>query len=337
MVEEYNNVDFDDELYYVHSPCPTKTISEIHNCLTSVENATSSTDVPIREEIAARLCSHEHFHVIDLTNIAYALHKFSRNQKLVYLQAVLFCLSSPVGENNNLLKTEVTPTRRKRKIVQVNNIRSNTTTCFSLLGKGICLQSFAGVFGFSQLTVHRYAREVTNSKVPTLYENDKELGRKGKWGLRRIVTKCFLSNIAKDHGLECPRGRGSTDDSPIRVIPSYFTKMKINNEYKVQWKTYAKGAVEVLNLDMPEEPISYNLFVRYWSNDLPLLRVSTPGSDVWKTCNTLKNSISKWAIHDPVRIASKNELSKHIGEANSEFKLYKSNQEATKNGTDNFF
>ena len=151
MVEEYNNVDFDDELYYVHSPCPTKTISEIHNCLTSVENATSSTDVPIREEIAARLCSHEHFHVIDLTNIAYALHKFSRNQKLVYLQAVLFCLSSPVGENNNLLKTEVTPTRRKRKIVQVKNIRSNTTTCFSLLGKGICLQSFAGVFGFPNL------------------------------------------------------------------------------------------------------------------------------------------------------------------------------------------
>ena len=85
MVEEYNNVDFDDELYYGHSPCPTKTISEIHNCLTSVENATSSTDIPIKEEIAARLCVHEHCHVIDLISIIYALHKFSRNQKMVYL------------------------------------------------------------------------------------------------------------------------------------------------------------------------------------------------------------------------------------------------------------
>lgn len=60
--------------------------------------------------------------------------------------------------------------------------------------------------------------------MPVLYTSEQDLIRKGIHGVQRAVVRVFLMGVENDYGRECPRGRGGRDESPLRIIPSQFSK-----------------------------------------------------------------------------------------------------------------
>lgn len=136
--------------------------------------------------------------------------------------------------------------------------------------------------------------------------------------------KSFLISFASDHGLECPRGRGSQDESPIRILHSSFTRRKVCEQYKIKWSSLNNAVLEISNRsDDTVEPLSYNLFIRYWNSDFSLLRIAKSGSDFCVLCTVLKFQLAQYSTTDIRRQALKEKMDNHLKDAESEFRNYK--------------
>lgn len=310
------------------------------NNTSSASSITTSSIIENKSTIELELCNHESCNYLDLKAIAAGFHKMNMNDRINFVRAMLFSLSSKSCENE-IMKEITTKTRkRRRRISEVDDTEmendkqcneSNVYTAFVIHGRRICSKSFCAVVGLSKNTILNHASSVLSCIEPSVYSSSLSKSRKGKWGIQRVIVKAFLISMANNYGLECPRGSGSKDESPIRILLSNFTKKLVFDMYIIQWNNLAVAVAELVqNFEIPESPISYNLFIRYWDEDFSLLRIGKSGSDFCDQCTLLKNELKKYSLTDIRRNALKEKYDRHINEAQKEFLNYKSVMEEAK-------
>lgn len=220
------------------------------------------------------LCNHEDCKEIDLKEIARGFHLLNVNERIKTVRAMLFALSSK--EENQLFPTTA---KVKRSRVESSFIPSRNIVFYALKGHKVCRKSFSEVVGLSAETVRRHALAVSESTTYEEYKSNMGSQRRGVWGVQRITVKAFLIHIANDFGMECPTGRSSKDESPVRILPSHFTKVQLYNQYKEMWALLVTEVVKGNDkFKLPDEPLSYNLFLRYWIMDFGLLKIASKGS-----------------------------------------------------------
>lgn len=79
----------------------------------------------------------------------------------------------------------------------------------------MCLQAFSAATKLSVETIHRHAHDVAATTAPDIYNTVKSTNRSGKYGIQRVVVKAILINVANEFQMECSRGRGCKEESPI--------------------------------------------------------------------------------------------------------------------------
>lgn len=248
-------------------------------------------------------CDHEHCNKLNLNKIASGFHNINVNERINRVRTMLFPLTT--NRVNDLMSVH-TLRIRKRKLDGIDkSIQTyNNSTCFALKEVKVCSKTFSVVVGLFDQTIRRHAHEVAHEPTIMTRTSYTSNRRKEKWGVQRIIVKAFLTTVADDHGMECPTERWSQEKSPIEILPSQLTKIKVYNHYKTMWMSLAEGVVSYLTkFEIPDKPISHPVFVRYWNNDFSLLRISSQGSDFCDECTTLKDSIKVLSTTDVRYIA----------------------------------
>lgn len=137
---------------------------------------------------------------------------------------MLFTLKTPPGDENDLMRGITITTRKQLRTEPCDGKNcERITKRFVLKGCRVCLQAFAAVTQLSTEKILLYALEVGATTEAEIYHTGKRTNRVGKYSVQRVVVRAFLIKVANDLGMECPRRRGSKDESPIRILPSIFT------------------------------------------------------------------------------------------------------------------
>ena len=306
--------------------------------VTNVSNEDEDTNAIIRmtETTTARListlCKHDCCKLSGAVELALGFETMNKADRVRFLRSMLFALTSPAGVPN-MLFTEATIATRKRRYSSLQNETNNgrETTCFFIKGQRVFLQTFDAIFNLSPETIRSHARDVETNPCRDVYETKHSDSRSGKRGLQRIIVHAYLMQAAADFGMECPRGRGSQDESPLRLLPSSYSKISLYSSYREAWAELLQGIISLRpGLQKPTAPIHYNLFSRYWDADMPTLRIATLGSDFCDTCTTLKNTLSNLRKAYVRYKTTKDALMDHLEEAKTEFLYYRKFQKECK-------
>jgi len=278
-------------------------------------------------------CLHESCNIPNSSTIAYGFHKMDKTERLNFVRSMLFATTAPATTGNMIKRDSTIATRKRGRDIEGTSVQlSYATTVYCVLGRRVCVQAFAALTQLSPQVISRHARDVSQTVLPESYKTEKNKSRKGKLGVQRIAVIAFLMKIASDYGMECLRRWGSQDESPLRLLPSSYTKSSVYMSYKEEWDELKSGLLEFRrDLSCPSGPISFNLFIRYWKEDMPTLRIAITGTDFCDTCTTLKNAI---AVLNPNDIRHENNnsiLRQHVKEAVTEFKYYKRCQQVCNN------
>lgn len=322
-----DNTDFDDELdatNIVNSISPVDTTDDTGDTQ-QVDAADAQRNAQCEMHYNTLMCDHDECRQAATLEMALGFSDMPYAKRMAFIEAMLYSLSCPPSHENNLMRdVTILSRKKKRRIDDEENSTFYARTAYALRGQPVCVKAFAAVVGLCPATVRRHALNVSQSTRPLEYTNLSGDRRRGKWGFQRIVVSAFLRHLASDYGMECPRGRGSTDETPLRLLPSHFTKRKTFQNYEKEWKSLADGLSSVLmSGTKPTKPVSYSLFVRYWFQDMKYLRIASTGSDFCDTCISLRDTISSLGIDNPVADAASLALSKHLNEARGEFQCYK--------------
>lgn len=98
-----------------------------------------------------------------------------------------------------------------------------------------------------------------------MFQTRRNESTKGRHSVQKIIVAAFLKSYACVNGLECSRGKGSRDETLLRLLPSDTTKVGVHGVYQEQWREILSGlSTSSLSVKLPQSPISYNPFVRYW-------------------------------------------------------------------------
>lgn len=80
---------------------------------------------------------------------------------------------------------------------------------------------------------------------------------------------------------------------------------------------------QVERFKLPLSPLLYSLFTRHWNEDMPYLRIASSGSEFCNSCKTLQVTMKSLPRTDVRVIAARDFLSRLLGEARMEFRVYK--------------
>lgn len=122
--------------------------------------------------------------------------------------------------------------------------------------------------------------------------------------------------------MPCPRGRGSTSDEPLRVLPSSTKIGLVYQLYSDKWECLANVAVD--NDHIPRKlacKLKYVQFRNVWRDKFPQLKISTPGTDFCDFCVTASQKIKN--SNGDSKSLLKELLVSHKQEARTEYQEYK--------------
>ena len=274
------------------------------------------------------MCDHIECDISGAVSMAIAFNKMDRVARVGFVRSMLFAIASPPQTVNTLFKDSTVATRkRSRKNKELGTAPSRVTTAFSIKGQRLCLQAFAAITQLSAATISRHAKDVSGEATPDIYKTLHGTCRKAKSGVQRVVVHAYLMSVASDFGMECPRGRGSQDESPLLLLPSSFTKTSVYYTYKEKWQGLFQAFLEFrADKVRPVAPVHFNLFIRYWAVDMPTLHIASLGSDFCDTCTTLKNSLESLEESDIRYDTTREVLQRHLHDSKSEFHTYKACQ-----------
>ena len=91
------------------------------------------------------------------------------------------------------------------------------------------------------------------------------------------------------------------------------------------------GALQELE---PQQPVSYQTFMRIWKHFVPLVKVMKPGSDICATCKLLRQDVHR-AVNEPQTEQAIEKLRDHMEAANKERAYYKASIAAAKDDLEN--
>ena len=144
----------------------------------------------------------------------------TKSDRLTTLIAVLLVLASPKESSNEAHYSHSSSERIQ--LSDGSNEQKNSITYF-LRGQSVCRGVFITVFNISRSTFNHHCTEICSTTQFKPYSTKRGQNRKGAMSAQSFVTSGFLSRFSDLNGMTCPRGRGSFDDEPLRVLPSTTT------------------------------------------------------------------------------------------------------------------
>lgn len=185
-----------------------------------------------------------------------AFGSFTEAERVGYMQSMMFATSTPGDSRNETLPASSTAARKKRRRSGQGEGARSTNGCYIKV-KRVFLPAFAVALHLNIRRIQRHAKQVCESSVPVLSANRRDEAKKGSCGVQKIVVNAFLKHYASVNTLQCPTGRGSRDDSPLRILSSDTSKLDVHSSYtdELNGIIQAVHACESLS-KLLEEPVS---------------------------------------------------------------------------------
>lgn len=202
---------------------------------------------------------------------------------------MLFALAALVDELNELSTYCTTALVKKRRREKKSTGR--TTVVYAIKGRVICQAGFPALLNLSEKTLQRHAQDVTNNPSANIYITEHNKHVWISMVFEKSIAHAFLKSYAAGYALECPRGRESRDDSPLRLLPSDTSRMQVHQVYGDQFLSIVDGLSQILpSCTKPNAPMSYSLFTKYWVELMPTLRIASSGSEFCDIYNPKKRN-----------------------------------------------
>eukprot|EP00171_Calliarthron_tuberculosum_P003201 IDg3201t1 len=196
-----------------------------------------------------------------LQEISKQFIRFNEVERVSFLRSILFALSAPVDQENEL-STYATSARIKKRRRDTKST-GRTTVAYAVKGRRLCRPAFAAVLNVSEKKLQRHTQDVANTPAQDIYVTKHNRARVEKYGVQTIIAHAFLKSYAANYGLKCPLGRGSQEESPLQLLPSDTSRIQVHEEYVQHFDSIAAGLSQVFpSYTKPHAPVSYNLFTR---------------------------------------------------------------------------
>lgn len=283
------------------------------------DNVTSNTN----DEQLESPCKHSSCNFPDYGSIAKQFRSMNVNERIITMRNIMFATTAPCDETNELSVYSRSIIAKKRRR-QNEDARGRSTMKYCIKGRSMCREAFAFLFSLDEKTVERHASKVANGNGFISYECKLSESRKGKYGIQRIVVLGFLTTFQNTYGLESPSGRGSGDEAPLILIPSNFTKVDVYDMYIDRWKEIITAAMTYCKQNtVPQNGLSYTLFIRMWVEMFPRMLIAKSGSDFCDLCVKTKNDLKGLWSTDQRYQALYEMLTKHRNDAKVAHAYYK--------------
>ena len=221
----------------------------------------------------------------------------NETQRIHAIRCILFALTARTGKSNELMKFSARI--KKRSFSEVtnttdsNDVEDDATqpvaiTKYAIKGYDLCRAGFLAIVHISSATLQRHAAEVASLMRINQYETDRAKGRTGKLSVQTNIVVAFLKRYGMLHGLPCPIGRGKAEGNAVRLLCNGTKKNEVYEQYLFLWDELLPNAMEGTTSAIPP---SAPQFLKVWSSHMPMIRISTGGTDYCDTCVSFQNNI----------------------------------------------
>lgn len=129
---------------------------------------------------------------------------------------------------------------------------------------------------------------------------------------------------------ECPTSRGSTEETPLKLLTSAMYKLAVCIDYVNDFPKLSEVAKEWTHGETPDRPLTFSAFRRFWDKSHPASRVSKKGSNFCDLCTGTEIEIYLISTSDPGHACILGILWKHREEARKEHDYYRDTLKSAK-------
>ena len=256
--------------------------------------------------------------VANLEKYARSFCLMSERDRSNAVKSMLFALTAGPDKSNDLRDV---PDNARRKERLEKEGRRFATTYYALQGQRVCRPVFAAAVQVHPRTISRYARDVSLASTLELADGSNRGNRQDCLSPQSVIAIAFLKRFGDLNAMPCPTGRGSTDESAVRYLPSSMTVDDVYKNYEEQWETISPCVLD-RNGKPPPQPLFKPSFKKVWRERVPYLRFCRKGSDFCDTCTHLSHSIQTATCAETMNCLKLTQ-EVHRGHAASEFLKYK--------------
>lgn len=257
----------------------------------------------------------------------------SITQRLSIVRCIIYAMGIAGSEVTNELvgnRTHQLDLKRRRTLYNGNKHsvteQKRSSLVYCMRGHKLCREAFAHLFELNSHTISRHARKVTLAPKFLLYETRLGESHAGRIGVHRQILDGYLNYIQSTVALECPSGRGSAEDRPVMLLPSDMTRTEVYADYVESFPKLASAAKEHVETAVPDDPLTFSAFSRYWDRGHANLKVSRKGSDFCDLCTSLRSDIDALHESDERHSCLSNLLRDHVSAARREHENYRTVQ-----------
>lgn len=103
--------------------------------------------------------------------------------------------------------------------------------------------------------VERHDKMVVDNGSPGFHLSKRSESARSKPGIQNVVVAAFLNNYASRNGLECAKGRGSKDESLLRLLPSDTANTAVHLVYENEWAETLTGLRMMVPHEVPSSVV----------------------------------------------------------------------------------
>lgn len=261
-----------------------------------------------------------------------AFYNMNEPDRVNAVRFMLLPLTSPPSKRNELLRSETTRrvgSKRKRQTeIEVDHCLESQTnskhmTTYAFRGQRLCRNAFAAIVHLCPNTINIHSKEICSTTEVSTYNPRLSSRRKDISSPQTKVVLTFLDWYGSEFGLECPTGRGSTEDSPLLLLSSDTTKGEVYKSYVESWESMMTYLISTSSKSYTsaDEPLSLIAFSKLWYDKRNYMKIMKAGTDYCDTCVELTNLI-RTIQDDQTKSDTKLSLLKHKDAAQYEFNYY---------------
>lgn len=153
--------------------------------------------------------------------------------------------------------------------------------------------------GLNEQTVAGHAKNMALAPEFMIYETKLNHSHLGKVGPHLQIVDGFLNHVSDTYALECLTGRGGQDVHSVLYLPSDLNRTQVFEDYICKYSELFEDAIEALNCEVSNKPLSFSAFLEFWDKDHPSLRVSKPRSYFCDFCTSVRNNLHNLPTSDP--------------------------------------
>ena len=214
-----------------------------------------------------------------------------QTERINLVRAILFPLTASADTGNELSETSSTYAQTRKRKRRDTTASPPATTVYALKGVRVCRHAFSAIVRRNPKTLNVHAGSIAKTEVLKRHATEVSNARRGDRSIQSLTALLFLQRYTELNAMSCPIGRGSSDDVPVRWLPTDVTKTQVHESYKAEWSNLVDIVIETKggSGQLPIGPLAKDGFSKVWSAQYPTLRILKSGSDFCDTCTQLKN------------------------------------------------